>query len=111
VHHVPQAVLGATSGAEIRLKTKIARGVTLARKRHRMALALSVADNGPGIPETLRDRIFYPLVSGREGGTGLGLTLAQTFVGQHNGTIECASVPGNTVFTILLPLEFGRAGA
>jgi two-component system nitrogen regulation sensor histidine kinase GlnL len=111
VRNAAQAVVGATAGPQIRLTTRIARGVTLARKRHRMALSLCVADNGPGIPEALRDRIFYPLVSGREGGTGLGLTLAQTFIGQHNGTIECASEPGNTVFTILLPLEFPRAGA
>jgi len=49
--------------------------------------------------------MFYPLVSGREGGSGLGLTIAQTFVAQHNGTIEWTSVPGETTFTILLPLE------
>ena len=60
--------------------------MTLARRRHRLALALSIEDNGPGIPEAIRDRIFYPLVSGREGGTGLGLTLAQTFIAQHGGT-------------------------
>ena len=96
---------------QIRLTTRVARGVTLAKKRYRLALALSVEDNGPGMPEAIRDRIFYPLVSGREGGSGLGLTLAQTFVAQHNGTIECESVPGRTVFTILLPLEFGRNGA
>ncbi len=111
VRNAAQAVVGSTADPEIMLRTRIARGVTLARKRHRLALALSVTDNGPGIPEALRDKIFYPLVSGREGGTGLGLTLAQTFVGQHNGTIECASVPGNTVFTILLPLELVRGNA
>jgi len=76
--------------------------------RYRLALAVSVEDNGPGIPEELLDRIFYPLVSGREGGSGLGLTIAQTFIAQHNGTIECESAPGRTVFTILLPLEFNR---
>ena len=111
VRNAAQAVAGATAGPRIRLMTRIARGVTLARKRHRMALALSIADNGPGIPDALRDRIFYPLVSGREGGTGLGLTLAQTFIAQHSGTIEVASLPGNTVFTILLPLEFNRGDA
>ena len=51
-------------------------------------------DNGPGVPDAIQDRIFYPLVSGREGGSGLGLTLAQTFVQQHHGVIECDSVPG-----------------
>ncbi len=65
----------------------------------------------PAFPPALRERIFYPLVSGREGGSGLGLTIAQTFVAQHNGTIECESVPGRTVFTILLPLQLGRGGA
>ena len=68
--------------------------MTLAKRRHRLALALSVEDNGPGVRRTIRDRIFYPLVSGREGGSGLGLTIAQTFIAQHNGTIECESAPG-----------------
>ena len=111
VRNAAQAVVGATAGPGIRLTTRVARGVTLARKRHRLALALSIEDNGPGIPDALRPRIFYPLVSGREGGSGLGLTIAQTFIAQHNGTIECESEPGHTVFTILLPLESGRTGA
>ncbi|HEX9181288.1 MAG TPA: ATP-binding protein, partial [Burkholderiales bacterium] len=63
-----------------------------------------VIDTGPGIAEELRDRIFLPLVSGRESGHGLGLTLAQEFVNQHLGTVEFESVPGHTSFTILLPL-------
>jgi two-component system nitrogen regulation sensor histidine kinase GlnL len=103
-----QALSAATTNPEIRLRTRVARGVTLAKRRYRLALALSVEDNGPGIPPDIRDRIFYPLVSGREGGTGLGLTIAQTFVTQHNGTIEWESAPGWTVFTILLPLELPR---
>jgi two-component system nitrogen regulation sensor histidine kinase GlnL len=65
---------------------------------------LHVIDNGPGVPEELRDRIFFPLVSGRPGGSGLGLSLAQTFIQQHRGTIECSSKPGYTDFRILLPL-------
>ena len=75
-----------------------------------MALAVAIADNGPGVPQGIADRIFFPLVSGREGGSGLGLTIAQTFIAQHNGTIDCDSAPGRTVFTILLPLETSRAG-
>ncbi|MBI3147003.1 MAG: nitrogen regulation protein NR(II) [Betaproteobacteria bacterium] len=90
---------------EIRLVTRVARQVTLARKRHRLALALAIEDDGPGVPEDLLGRIFYPLVSAREGGTGLGLTIAQTFVAQHQGTIECTSAPGHTVFTIMLPIN------
>ncbi len=90
---------------EIRLVTRVARQVTLARKRHRLALSLQVIDDGPGIPEDLRERIFFPLVSAREGGSGLGLTIAQTFITQHQGTIECTCEPGRTVFTIYLPLQ------
>jgi two-component system nitrogen regulation sensor histidine kinase GlnL len=65
---------------------------------------LQVVDDGPGVPEEIQDRIFNPLVSGREGGTGLGLSLAQTFVQYHQGVIEFESRPSRTTFKILLPL-------
>jgi len=94
---------------EIRLATRIARQVTIARTRYRHAVAVSIEDNGPGVPAELADRIFYPLVSGREGGTGLGLSLAQSFVSQHHGLIEFESEPGRTRFTILLPVREGAA--
>ncbi len=90
--------------AELTLQTRIARQVTLAKVRYRLALDLHIIDNGPGIPPEIQDRIFYPLVSGRDGGSGLGLTLAQTFVQQHMGVIECQSRPGCTDFRILIPL-------
>jgi len=67
-----------------------------------------VIDNGPGIPEEIRDKIFYPLVSGREGGSGLGLTLAQSFIQQHQGTIDVESQPGRTCFSIRLPLASAK---
>jgi two-component system nitrogen regulation sensor histidine kinase GlnL len=76
----------------------------LFKRRHRLALEVQVIDDGPGIPEDIRERMFYPLVSGRAGGSGLGLTLAQSFVQQHQGTIDCLSRPGHTCFTIRLPL-------
>jgi two-component system nitrogen regulation sensor histidine kinase GlnL len=94
----------AAGDAQITLRTRVARQVTIARTRHRLALDLHVIDNGPGIPDELKDRIFFPLVSGREGGSGLGLTLAQTFIQQHDGTIEVDSRPGRTDFRILIPL-------
>ncbi|MFM2187050.1 MAG: nitrogen regulation protein NR(II) [Burkholderiaceae bacterium] len=90
--------------ARILLRTRALRQVTVGKQRWRLALELHIEDNGPGIPEELLDRIFFPLVSGREGGSGLGLTLAQTFVQQHQGTIECESAPGRTVFKIFIPL-------
>jgi two-component system nitrogen regulation sensor histidine kinase GlnL len=94
----------ARGDAEIVLRTRVARQATFGRQRFRLALELHIQDNGPGVPEAIRDRIFHPLVSGRDNGSGLGLTLAQTFVQQHQGTIECDSVPGRTVFKILIPL-------
>ena len=90
--------------AQITLKTRIVRQVTFGKQRYRLALELHVMDNGPGVPDSIKDRIFFPLISGREGGSGLGLTLAQTFVQQHHGMIECESEPGRTDFKILIPL-------
>ena len=89
--------------AQIELKTRIARSVTIAKVRYKMAVDLHVIDNGPGIPDEIRERIFFPLVSGREGGSGLGLTLAQTFVQQHQGFIACESRPGLTDFHLQIP--------
>ena len=99
------AVQAMQGHGEIIFRTRAERQVTLARKRYRVAIKLQIIDNGPGIPEDIRDRIFYPLVTGRAEGSGLGLTLAQTFITQHHGMIECESQPGRTCFTILLPLE------
>ena len=94
----------AAGDAQLTFKTRIGRQVTFGKQRYRLALDLHVIDNGPGVPDAIKDRIFFPLVSGREGGSGLGLTLAQTFVQQHHGLIECDSVPGRTDFKILIPL-------
>jgi len=94
----------AAGDARLTLRTRVARQVTFGKQRYRLALELRVIDNGPGVPDSIKDRIFYPLVSGREGGSGLGLTLAQTFIQQHHGLIECDSEPGRTEFKILIPL-------
>ena len=91
------------------LRTRIARQVTVARKLHRLAVMIQISDNGPGVPLDIRDKIFFPLVSGREGGTGLGLTLAQNFIAQHHGVVELESEPGRTCFTIILPLTANAA--
>jgi two-component system nitrogen regulation sensor histidine kinase GlnL len=94
----------AAGDAQLVFRTRVARQVTFGKQRYRLALELHVIDNGPGVPESIRERIFFPLVSGRDGGSGLGLTLAQTFVQQHHGLIECESAPGRTDFKILIPL-------
>ena len=102
----------ATGGrGEIAFVTRITRQVTIARNRHRLAIAVTIEDNGPGVPPEIAERIFYPLVSGREGGTGIGLSLAQSFANQHEGIIEFESVPGRTRFTVLLPVRNSESKA
>src|SRR5688572_2053680 len=86
-------------------RTRSVRQLTILRQRYRLALELQVVDDGPGVPEEIQDRVFNPLVSGREGGTGLGLSLAQTFVHYHHGVVEFESRPGRTIFRILLPIR------
>ncbi len=111
--HLIQALLNVARNAaqsmkgrgEIRIVTRIARQVTLARVRYRYAIMIEITDNGPGVATALQDKIFYPLVSGRDGGTGLGLSIAQDLVNQHQGIIEFDSVPGQTRFTVLLPVR------
>ncbi len=111
--HLIQALLNVARNAaqsmkgrgEIRIVTRIARQVTLARVRYRYAIMIEITDNGPGVAKALQDKIFYPLVSGRDGGTGLGLSIAQDLVNQHQGIIEFDSVPGQTRFTVLLPVR------
>jgi len=93
-----------TGSKHILFRTRAIRQVTILRQRYKLALELQVVDDGPGVPEEIRERIFNPLVSGREGGTGLGLSLAQTYVQYHHGVVEFESRPGRTTFRILLPL-------
>jgi two-component system nitrogen regulation sensor histidine kinase GlnL len=89
----------------INIQTRILRQFTLSGKRHRLALCIKITDNGPGIPESLMESIFLPMVTSRAEGNGLGLSIAQDIMNQHAGLIECDSKPGNTTFTIILPLE------
>lgn len=94
-----------TQSPHITIKTRIARQVLLRHKQHRLVAVVTVIDNGPGVPESLKERIFHPLVTGRDGGTGLGLSLAQDFIQQHGGVIEFESQLGHTEFRLQLPME------
>jgi len=89
----------------VTLKTRVLRRYTLGDVTHRLVVEISVMDNGPGIKEELKPHIFFPMVSGSEEGTGLGLPISQNLVNLHNGLIEFNSVPGNTQFRVLLPLN------
>lgn len=89
----------------ITLRTSVARQVTLAMKRWKLAVRIDIIDNGPGIPEEIQNKVFFPLVSAREGGSGVGLTLAQSLVQRHEGVIHMVSEPGFTCFTLYLPIK------
>ncbi|MEO0974987.1 MAG: ATP-binding protein, partial [Pseudomonadota bacterium] len=90
------------------LRTRAAsRAVVQGVFRSRM-VRVDIEDDGPGIPEALRKSLFYPLVTGRRDGTGLGLPTALELISRQHGSIEFESVPGRTVFTVLLPAEESR---
>ena len=107
VRNAAQALSEREQGV-ITLRTRVQRQYTIGAKRHKLVARLDVVDNGPGIPPAQQEQIFYPMISGRPDGTGLGLSIAQNIIAQHGGLIECASRPGETVFTLLLPL--GKTG-
>jgi len=108
-----QAVLNIVSNSvqalegrgEITLRTRIERLVTIDKQQHRQVIRTDIEDNGPGIPEALRNHIFFPMVTGRADGTGLGLSIAQDIIRQHGGLIECISAAAKTRFSVYLPLE------
>ncbi|WP_110458967.1 nitrogen regulation protein NR(II) [Shewanella algidipiscicola] len=102
---VQNAIQALATGGEIRIKTRTQHQITIGTLRHKLVLALSIIDNGPGIKPELMDTLFYPMVTGREHGSGLGLSIAHNFARLHGGRIDCASVPGQTEFTILLPVK------
>jgi len=106
---VRNAVQALGEKGEILLRTRTQRRFTIGHRLYRLVARIDIVDDGPGIPDELRENIFYPMVTGRTDGTGLGLTIAQSMVNQHDGLIECQSRPGRTVFTILLPLEAAAA--
>ncbi|MFL0810220.1 MAG: PAS domain-containing protein [Agarilytica sp.] len=94
----------AQKNATVTIKTRIQRRYTIGHEMHSLIAKIMVIDNGPGIPDNIIDNIFFPMITGRAEGTGLGLSISQKLIVQHKGLIECESEPGNTVFTIYLPL-------
>lgn len=92
---------------DITLRTRALRRFTIGTVTHRLVLALEIIDNGPGIPKNIIEKIFYPMVTGRSEGTGLGLPIAQSLINQHDGLIECDSEPGRTRFTVFIPITAG----
>jgi two-component system nitrogen regulation sensor histidine kinase GlnL len=93
----------------ILLRTRSQRQFTIGGHRHRLVCRVDIIDNGPGVPAEIQQAIFVPMVTGRPDGTGLGLSIAQSIVNRHGGLLECASEPGNTRFTLYLPMEQSHA--
>ncbi len=87
------------------LRTRALSHATIGADRHRLVASVQFEDDGPGVPAELGETIFYPLVTARAGGSGLGLAVAQDIATRHGGIIEFDSRPGRTVFSLLLPLE------
>jgi len=102
---VGNALQAAKLEGTITFRTRIASSFTIAGRLHPLVTVVSIHDDGPGIPNNLVDQVFYPMMSGKAGSSGLGLSIAQSIMGQLNGIIECQSEPGNTVFTVLIPME------
>ncbi|HVN46234.1 MAG TPA: nitrogen regulation protein NR(II) [Steroidobacteraceae bacterium] len=111
-HQMIQALLNVARNAlqaqgdrgRIVLRTRARSNVSIGSAMHRLVASVQVEDSGPGVPEHLKSSIFYPLVTGRANGTGLGLAVAQELVTRNGGIIEFESEFGRTVFTLLLPL-------
>jgi two-component system nitrogen regulation sensor histidine kinase GlnL len=99
------ALQAVNDSGRIVLRTRAISNMSIGTKRHKLVVCVQVEDNGPGVPKELRASIFYPLVTGRTNGTGLGLAVAQDLVTRHGGLVEFESEPGRTIFQLLLPLE------
>ncbi|WP_419181022.1 nitrogen regulation protein NR(II) [Gallaecimonas kandeliae] len=102
---VQNAVQALGSSGTVILRSRVASGVTLQGSRHRMVARIDIEDDGPGVPDKLKDTLFYPLVTGRADGSGMGLAIAQSLVALHGGRIELESRPGRTLFSLFLPME------
>lgn len=112
-----QAVLNVTrnaveaGGSRIRIRTRVVHQAHVGRRQHPLAGRIDVIDDGPGVRPDLAESIFYPMVSGRAGGSGLGLSIAQSLVSRYGGLLEHVREAGETVFSILLPIPPGVSAA
>ena len=102
---VRNAVAALEGQGTITLRSRAVMNFTIGDTRHRVIASIEIEDDGPGIPPELQDSVFYPLVTSRPDGTGLGLPGAQELLSRHGGLIEFESRPGRTVFQVRVPLD------
>ena len=104
VRNAARAV-GTEGHGRILMRTRILRQFTIGHRRHRLVVQIDVQDNGPGISDAIREKLFYPMATATAEGQGLGLSIAQSLINLHGGLVECQSKPGRTTFSVLLPVE------
>ncbi|MDH5572358.1 MAG: nitrogen regulation protein NR(II), partial [Gammaproteobacteria bacterium] len=102
---VRNAVQAMGDKGEVVLKTRVERKFSIGQNCHKLVARINIEDTGAGVPDDLKEKIFFPMVTGRAEGTGLGLSIALSIIERHGGVIECKSEPGHTVFSILIPIE------
>lgn len=102
---VRNAVQAAGAGGRVLLRTRVKRHCTIRQAQHKLALQVEVIDNGPGVPAEIESEIFFPMVTGRADGVGLGLSIAQALIQAHRGSIEYERDAAQTIFRVLLPLD------
>jgi two-component system nitrogen regulation sensor histidine kinase GlnL len=108
---VRNAVNALEGQGEITLRSRAIMNFTIGDTRHRVVASIEIEDDGPGIPPDLQDSVFYPLVTSRPEGTGLGLPAAQELISRHGGLIEFESRPGRTTFFIRIPIPPAEDGS
>lgn len=106
---IRNAIQAIDDDGEVIIKTRAERKVTIAQTMHKLCLRVDVIDNGPGVDDSLVDRIFYPMITTRASGTGLGLSIAQSLIQKHGGIIEYNRINQKTIFTILFPWDHNHA--
>jgi len=114
VKNATEAIDDAGEPGRIVLQTAFRPGVRLSvpgtGMRVSLPLAISVTDNGSGIPARIRPHLFDPFVTTKRNGSGLGLALVAKIIGDHGGIIECESEPRDTEFRVLLPMQHAATG-
>lgn len=118
-HMIQQALLNVLNNAiqalaeteqpEITIKTRVERRLTIHGKRYPLSVVITISDNGPGIAEEVKETLFYPMITNKADGNGLGLSISQNLIEHHHGKIDVSSEPGFTQFMLYIPMSSQEA--